>query len=211
MLHQHLESVSTQAVRIRQAAESGVKEISDGQETKEAEGKLAELRSVVAYLRKEKDIVDLQLELSKQESARLRAQTEQLSRSLDETRLTLSTVCKYDLYARFIELRVIQEREKAADALQQSAQHSELVEKINQLNILRESNATLRAESDASSRRAQDLEKRLSQLSAELDPVKEDARTSKALLEEKERQIARMEDENRQWKERNMQLLTKVL
>ena len=84
------------------------------------------------------------------------------------------------------------------------------MEKINQLNILRESNATLRAESEASTRRAKDLEQKLAALSSELDPLKESARINGALLEEKDRQIARLEDENRQWKERNMQLLTKV-
>ena len=86
--------------------------------------------------------------------------------------------------------------------MQQSVQHNELVEKINKLNILRESNATLRAESEASIRRAKDLEERLSMLSVELDPLKEEARVSKALVEENDRQIARLEDENHQWKER---------
>ena len=61
MLHQHLESISTQATRIRQAADSSVLEVNDGSESKEREEKLIELRSIVAYLRKEKDIVDLQL------------------------------------------------------------------------------------------------------------------------------------------------------
>ena len=39
---------------------------SDGDDV---DGRMAELRSVIAYLRKEKEIVDRQLELSKQESA----------------------------------------------------------------------------------------------------------------------------------------------
>ena len=39
-------------------------------------------------------------------------------------------------------------------------------------------------------------------LSVELDPLKEEARVSKALVEENDRQIARLEDENHQWKER---------
>ena len=58
----------------------------------DADTKLSELRSVVAYLRKEKEIVDLQLELSKQENTRLRTQVEHLSSSLEETRKTLSEV-----------------------------------------------------------------------------------------------------------------------
>ena len=62
---------------------------SDGDDV---DGRMAELRSVVAYLRKEKEIVDLQLELSKQESARQRAQIEHLSQALEETRAALSNV-----------------------------------------------------------------------------------------------------------------------
>jgi nucleoprotein TPR len=46
-----------------------------------------ELRSVVAYLRKENEIADLQLELSKQVNVRLKAQIERLR--LQATRTTL--------------------------------------------------------------------------------------------------------------------------
>ena len=47
---------------------------------------------MVAYLRKEKDIVDLQLELSKQENVRFKTQIEHLTRSLEESRKALSEV-----------------------------------------------------------------------------------------------------------------------
>lgn len=93
ILHQHLESVSSQAARIRQAADSSATPPTGETEfSEDAETKLAELRSVVAYLRKEKEIVDLQLELSKQENTRLRTQIEHLSASLEDTRKTLSEV-----------------------------------------------------------------------------------------------------------------------
>ena len=91
ILHQHLESVSNQAARIRQAAEtSSTSPEADGAE--DSDTKLSELRSVVAYLRKEKDIVDLQLQLSKQENTRYKTQIEHLTHSLEETRKTLSEV-----------------------------------------------------------------------------------------------------------------------
>lgn len=93
ILHQHLESVSTQAARIRQVADSS-SQPEDGENASDTDGKLSELRSVVAYLRKEKEIVDLQLELSKQENARLKAQIEHLSQTLDDTRNTLSEVIR---------------------------------------------------------------------------------------------------------------------
>lgn len=93
ILHQHLESVSSQAARIREAADSSAASVTgDGDSTEDADTKLSELRSVVAYLRKEKEIVDLQLELGKQENTRLRTRVDHLEKSLEETRRTLSEV-----------------------------------------------------------------------------------------------------------------------
>ncbi|KAL0960729.1 hypothetical protein HGRIS_005754 [Hohenbuehelia grisea] len=192
LLHQHLETVSSQAAKIRQAADSSVTASGEGESGDDADTKLAELRSVVAYLRKEKEIVDLQLELSKQENARLKAQIDHLTQNLDETRKTLS-----------------EERERAVEAAASSAQHAELLDRINQLNILRESNSTLRAECDSHSKRAKLLEARLQQLSAELNPAKEQAREAKAELEARDAQIKRLEEENMKWQERNTQLLSK--
>ena len=95
-LHQHLESVSTQATRIRQAADASVAQPTEGEEViDDVNSRLSELRSVVSYLRKEKGIVDLQLEMSKQENERLKAYTERLTQSLQETRATLSDVSSF--------------------------------------------------------------------------------------------------------------------
>ena len=96
ILHQHLESVSSQAARIQQAADSSATiTVGEGETSDDVETKLSELRAVVAYLRKEKEIVDLQLELSKQENVRFKSQIDHLSQSLDETRATLSEVNNY--------------------------------------------------------------------------------------------------------------------
>ena len=92
LLHQHLESVSSQAARIRQAADSSAAAQTEGDATADSDTKLVELRQVVQYLRKEKEIVDLQLELCKQENARLKSQVDHLSHTLDEARTTLSEV-----------------------------------------------------------------------------------------------------------------------
>ena len=93
ILHQHLESVSSQANRIKAAAQSSTTPVQGEDETTgNADVKLSELRSVVAYLRKEKEIVDLQLELSKQETTRLKTQIDHLSQTLEDTRAMLSEV-----------------------------------------------------------------------------------------------------------------------
>lgn len=192
ILHQHLESVSSQANRIKAAAQSSSTVQGEGDTTEDADTKLSELRSVVAYLRKEKEIVDLQLELSKQETTRLKTQIEHLSQTLQDTRATLS-----------------EERERAAESAASAAQHAELLERINQLNILRESNATLRGDCQSYSKKARELEAKLKQLSQELEPAKEQARISQAELEASKAQLSRLEDESRKWQERNSQLLSK--
>ncbi|KAF7966386.1 hypothetical protein HWV62_38881 [Athelia sp. TMB] len=193
ILHQHLESVSSQATRIQQASDASTNAATDEVDaTEDTDTKLSELRSVVSYLRREKEIVDLQLELSKQENVRLKSQIEHLSQSLEETRASLS-----------------EERERAVEAAASEAQHAELVERINQLNILRESNATLRADCENYSKRSRDLEAKLKALSAELEPAKEQARVSQAELEARDVQVKRLEAESKRWQDRNAQLLSK--
>lgn len=191
LLHSHLEEVNTKAARIREAA-AAAPVLGADESTDDSDAKLSELRSVVSYLRKEKEIVDLQLELSKQENTRLRTQVDHLEKALQETRQALSD-----------------ERERAVEAAASEAQHAELVERINQLTILRESNATLRAECDSHAKRARSLETKLQQLSSELDPTKEQLRIAKAELEARNQQIKQLEDECRKWQERNASLLSK--
>ncbi|KIJ29665.1 hypothetical protein M422DRAFT_147805, partial [Sphaerobolus stellatus SS14] len=153
ILHDHLESVNTQATRIRQVAEQ-----SSAEGTTQSGGEEAgsDLQPVIAFLRGEKEIVDLQLELNKQENLRLKTQVEHLSRNLEETRAVLT-----------------EERERAANSAVSAAQHAELLERINQLNLLRESNATLRSECEAHRKRSESLQLDLNQLRAELRPLKE--------------------------------------
>ncbi|KAG6903157.1 hypothetical protein C0995_004704 [Termitomyces sp. Mi166 len=192
LLHSHLESVSNQANRIKLAAESSSSGSGEGDGPGDVDTKLSELRSVVSYLRKEKEIVDLQLELSKQENSRVKAQVDHLSQSLEDVRATLS-----------------QEREKAVETAASAVQHAELLERTNQLNLLRESNATLRTNSERHAERVLELENKLKQLSQELDPAKEQTRLAQAELQVCKAQIARLEEEGRKWQDRNAQLLSK--
>ena len=98
MLHQHLENVNLQAAQIRRTADQDPNVSID---VENADAKYTELRSVIGYLRKEKEIVDLQLELSKQESARLKSQVEHLNQSLQDARNTLTQVRRICMHLRF--------------------------------------------------------------------------------------------------------------
>ncbi|KAJ3731245.1 hypothetical protein DFJ43DRAFT_435652 [Lentinula guzmanii] len=192
VLHNHLETVSSQATRIQQTAEATTSASDEDGGNDITDTKLSEMRSVVAYLRKEKEIVDLQLDLSKQENTRLKSQIDYLHQNLNETRQALS-----------------EEREKAVEAAASGAKHEELLERINQLNILRESNTTLRADGEARAKRVKELETKLELLSKQLEPAKEEARVAQAELQARDTQIKRLEEENRRWQGRNQQLLSK--
>lgn len=210
ILHQHLETVSSQAARIRSAAETSTAVSGEAENVEDADTKLSELRSVVAYLRKEKDIVDLQLELSKQENTRFKTQIEHLTHSLEETRKTLTEVSNRGIVAPVWILIISQERERAVEAAASEAQHTELMERINQLTLLRESNATLRSDCEAQTKRARALETQLQQLQSELEPTREQLRVTRAELDARNEQVIKLEQECRGWQDRNKQLLTKV-
>ena len=85
-----------------------------------------------------------------------------------------------------------------------------MAEKINQVAILRESNATLRSDCDKYMKRARHLEAELREVTAQLEPTKEKVRIAQAEVEAKDQQIKLLEDESRRWQERNAQLLSKV-
>ncbi|KAG8906638.1 hypothetical protein FRB99_006426 [Tulasnella sp. 403] len=189
VLHKHLESISTQATTIRQAADHKAT-LAEGQtagEDTEGDDAIIELRSVVSYLRKEKEIADLQLDLSRQETMRLRTQVEHLTRNIDETRAQLTAAS-----SPWLDFR----------------RASHLFEFINQLNIFRESNSTLRAECEANVKRSQQLEQQLRKAQDEANPLKAELRAAKAELGAREEQIKLLEAETERWRARNSQLLS---
>ena len=107
-------------------------------------------------------------------------------------------------------LTLVQERERAADTAVTQADHDMLMSKINELTVYRESNATLRAESEAKGKRVVELDGKLRQVTDELGPAKQDLLVLRAELEARDSQITRLTQDNRKWQERNQHLLTKV-
>lgn len=106
--------------------------------------------------------------------------------------------------------RDAQERERATEAAATQADHDILMNKINELTVYRESNATLRAESEAKGKRIGELDAKLRQVTDELTPAKQELLVLRAELDARSSQIARLTQDSRKWQERNQQLLTKV-
>ena len=113
------------------------------------------LSDVVRYLRREKDILQLQLEAAQQETKRLKNQVEVLNKSMEDAKMQLH-----------------EEREQSKHAEETSKQHEELVKRINDLNILRESNSTLREENRSHLASIERLESRVKILERQIEPLR---------------------------------------
>ncbi|KAL1742749.1 hypothetical protein HDZ31DRAFT_42546 [Schizophyllum fasciatum] len=186
ILHTHLESVSSQAARIKQAASA------EGEETAGGEDADEHLHKVTAYLRQSLHVAEMQIDVKQKDIIRQQSTIEHLQRSVSDLESALQDA-----------------REKIVQNAAASAQHDELMDRINQMNILRESNATLRAESEANARKAKELETKLREVSAQLEPAKEQARVAKAELESRDAHIKKLEAEVKNWQERVQQLMSK--
>lgn len=92
LLHSQLEDVNTQAARIRSTASAAAESLVVESGDTDTDAKLQQLREVIAFVRKEKEIVDLQLHLAQVDNARIKSELERLNVSLDETRATLLKV-----------------------------------------------------------------------------------------------------------------------
>ncbi|KAJ3087632.1 hypothetical protein HK102_010618, partial [Quaeritorhiza haematococci] len=194
ILHSQLEQVSAQALQIREksAAAAAIGEGEEAGGEGGAAGPADELREVVRFLRRERDILQTKHELALQEGERLKKQVEHLQKSLDETRALLD-----------------EERKRSEDALGTERKHAELMEKINQLNILRESNVTLREQNQANMKRVETLSAELEEARGVIGPLKEEVGGLQAEVEARKAEIGQLEEDNKRWKGRTQQILAK--
>ncbi|KAM0276559.1 hypothetical protein ACHAQH_006610 [Verticillium albo-atrum] len=193
LLHQQLESVTAQFSALKQNRTSATDNNADSSEAgASSDNAIDGLRELNSYLQREKDILEVQYDLKVQESKRLQQQLTYSQSQLEETRLKLD-----------------QERRTSAESGQSSLAHKDLMEKINELNLYRESSATLRNELTQS--RAQIAEKtaKIEELEGRVQPLEakiEEIETQKSFLEEEIKQI--QEDRDR-WQKRTEGMFTK--
>ncbi|CAH7677054.1 TPR/MLP1/MLP2-like protein-domain-containing protein [Phakopsora pachyrhizi] len=200
LLHEHLETMSAQAAKIsNQAIDSIAGSTCSGGEigvqndfNENATESIEQLRGVIHYLRNNHDIAQHQIELSKLEVTRLQQQLQHVSKALDQTRVELN-----------------HEREKSRQGYVSSAEHSQLLDQINTLNMVRESNVTLREEAQRSERKAKQLEDRLKEMAETLEPLKKELSELKLTVQHYKQEIAILNEDNERWKARNQMILEK--
>ncbi|KAL8702999.1 MAG: hypothetical protein Q9201_003815 [Fulgogasparrea decipioides] len=188
-LHQQLETLGIQIANLQKRPAT---EDPEKPENAAASSGLDNLQEVIKYLRREKEIVDVQLELSTQETKRLKQQLDYTQSQLDDTRLKLNQ-----------QRRVEQDNERSA------LNHNKLMDTINELNTFRESNVTLRNESrQAQASLAQKI-REVEQLVAQVEPLQAEVRNLKDQQESQAGETRLLQEDRDRWRQRTQDILQK--
>jgi nucleoprotein TPR len=180
-LLEQLERISSRVSRVSDQNVEGTDEASDDKS-----------REIISYLRREKEIVECNLDVSQQEVRRIKQRLDHTTAALDEAKLDLQ-----------------KERKREDEALNIAAEHSKVMKQLEDLNVLRESNSSLRHQSNYYMNKSQELETELNTLKSRVEPLEEQIRELAAESEAKDQQIKLVQDDNEKWKKRAEQILQK--
>jgi nucleoprotein TPR len=189
LLHQQLEGLTAQIASLQQNRSSN--EDSNEAMSPVAVGDVSEgLRELNGYLRREKEILEVQYGIKTEESKRLQQQLEYTQSQLDEARLKLD-----------------QERTQAAQSGRSSMTHQELMEKLNELNLFRESSAALRSENSTLKESLAEKTQAVEALEAKIQPLEAEINTLTTTKEYLEKEIQQIQEDRDRWRDRTENVL----
>lgn len=190
LLHQQLESVSGQIAALRQKRMSGIEEGDDATDPPISGNDT--MQELVRYLRREKEIVDVQWELSSQEAKRLRQQLEHTQSQLDEARLKLN-----------------QQRRAEENSELSALTHNKLMETINELNLNRESNVTLRLEKNQAQASLTEKLRIIEELQQQIQPLQSKVRELEDAKEIQDEELRMICEARERFEQRYLDVLHK--
>ena len=189
VLHEQLQNLSAQVSSLHQQRTDGV---DSGVSVQTSHAGAGNLQEIITYLRREKEIVDVQYELSIQEGKRLKQQLDYAQSQLDEARQKLS-----------------EERQRQTDTEQNAASHGKLIQTINELNLFRESSTTLRAEArQAQSKLAEKMEE-VQKLTEQIQPLQARVQEIEIQHEMKEGELKLLQEDRDRWRQRTQDIIQK--
>ena len=187
-LHQQIEMYSAQINSLKKHSSNNDEDPGEDVPTSGLEN----LQEVIKYLRREKEIVDVQLELSTQEGKRLRQQLDYAQSQLDEIRLRLN-----------------QQRRLEAETERSNLDHQKLVDTINELNTFRESSVTLRAETRQAQSALVTRAKEVEELRAQIEPLQAEILDLKNERETCDGEMKLLKESSDRWQQRAQNVLQK--
>lgn len=139
----------------------------------------ADLKEVVSYLRREKDAAEARLTSYSEDQNRLEQRLHQVSSELDAAKSEL-----------------MKSHSNSNKLDNDMKEHNRLLEQVQQLNILRESNTTLRNENSLNVKRISELENELQAIATKLPPLEKRVAELSMQNDVKEQTIRLIKEEN---------------
>ncbi|TAQ86838.1 hypothetical protein B7494_g4808 [Chlorociboria aeruginascens] len=194
LLHQQLENVGSQISALQQSRSTLTDTTMDGSPSAEATADRTSdgLRELNSFLRREKEILEVQYELKVQESKRLQQQLDYAQSQLDESRLKLD-----------------QERRAHADGGRSSIAHKDLMEKLNEINLFRESSITLRSEARQAQTQLAEKTKRVDELLEQIQPLETKVREMEHGKETMDGEMRLLQEDRDRWQKRTQDIISK--
>ncbi|SCU94095.1 LANO_0E05666g1_1 [Lachancea nothofagi CBS 11611] len=153
-------------------------------------GMQSDIRELISTLRRECDIYQTKLEVVKRDE------------SLLQRKLQISEA---ELLAAKEELNNYQASADKNSYL--AEEHNKILEQLNQLNLLRESNITLRNDLQSKSKQNQTLAAKVEELQAVINPLESELSSLKRSMATKDKQLSLMSEETERWKQRSQDIL----
>ncbi|KAJ5976285.1 hypothetical protein N7481_009992 [Penicillium waksmanii] len=189
LLHEQVQGITAQISSLQ-------RDKANFAEAEEQEGELApnleRQQQLISWLRKEKEILELQLQCSNSEKERLQRQFDYTQTQLDETRLKLE-----------------QQRRAAADSDQNTLNHNKLMETLNELNLFRESSVTLRNQVKQTEAALAEKSARVDELVQQVEPLETKIHELENIVESKDGEMKLLQADRDHYQKRIQNILQK--
>ena len=195
-LHDQLANVTTQMSTLQDsfsgAADTSLN-VSVNKSFSEEEAKSTDqLMEIIKFLRHEKGILTSKVEVSKAEAVRLKAQVESIQHQLTETQKALNVAT-----------------EKSQSEMLPSSKYSQLLEKVQTIPALSDSNRFLREERDTLKSSLEETTEKLKALQDSSAPLQEKLKNLTETEEKSSAEITALKADNLRWRQRVNQLIEK--
>ncbi|TID14535.1 hypothetical protein E2P81_ATG08487 [Venturia nashicola] len=149
-------------------------------------------QEIIRYLREEKTITEMQMDLCQRESKRLKGELDHTKAQLEQTREKLE-----------------EERRTQVAKAQNATTHTQLMQTINELNLNRESNVTLRSQYESAQKQLNLKIKEVDDLIAQLEPVQTRVREVEHELESRDGELKLLQEDRDRWQKRTQDIMQK--
>ena len=199
-LYNQLSNISQQMTSLRESGSSTIVQkganidtnIPGSSNSEETASTNEQFMEIIKYLRKEKAILTGKIEVVVAESSRIKAQFDATSNQLDECRTALQLA-----------------NDKLSSGMLPSTRFEELMEKVETIPAIKDSNKVLRDDNTKLNEHIKNLQKDISHSKSEIEPLKAQIATQEEVLDKQKSEISALMADNQKWRTRVSGLIEK--